>query len=93
MVVDAEHAKARLAEQNEGNGAVFKMRKDPRITKPGTWLRRYSLDELPQLVNVFRGEMSFAGPRPALPEETAKYDGTHMIRRIVVKPGLWGSGR
>jgi exopolysaccharide biosynthesis polyprenyl glycosylphosphotransferase len=90
MVVDAERLKANLAERNEGNDALFKMRKDPRITKPGTWLRRYSLDELPQLLNVFRGEMSLVGPRPALPEETAKYDGTHMIRRIVVKPGITG---
>ena len=90
MVVDAERLKAQLAERNEGNDALFKMRKDPRITTPGTWLRRYSLDELPQLINVVRGEMSLVGPRPALPEETAKYDGTHMIRRIVVKPGITG---
>jgi exopolysaccharide biosynthesis polyprenyl glycosylphosphotransferase len=90
MVVDAERIKARLAEHDEGNGALFKMRRDPRVTKPGTWLRRYSLDELPQLFNVARGEMSLVGPRPALPEETAKYDGTHMIRRIVVKPGITG---
>jgi exopolysaccharide biosynthesis polyprenyl glycosylphosphotransferase len=90
MVVDAERIKAQLEARNEGNGALFKMRKDPRVTKPGAWLRRYSLDELPQLVNVARGEMSLVGPRPALPEETAKYDGTHMIRRIVVKPGITG---
>ena len=90
MIVDAEHLKARLAEQNEGNGALFKMRKDPRITKRGTWLRRYSLDELPQLINVLLGDMSLVGPRPALPEETAGYDGSHMIRRIVVKPGITG---
>jgi exopolysaccharide biosynthesis polyprenyl glycosylphosphotransferase len=90
MVVDAERLKAHLTEQNEGNGALFKMRSDPRITKPGTWLRRYSLDELPQLINVLRGEMSIVGPRPALPEETAKYSGTHMTRRIVVKPGITG---
>ncbi len=90
MVADAERLKVQLAAQNEGNDALFKMRKDPRVTKPGTWLRRYSLDELPQLLNVVRGEMSLVGPRPALPEETAKYDGTHMIRRIVVKPGITG---
>ena len=90
MVVDAERLKARLTEQNEGNGALFKMRKDPRITRPGSWLRRYSLDELPQLINVVRGDMSIVGPRPALPEETARYDGTHMVRRIVVKPGITG---
>jgi exopolysaccharide biosynthesis polyprenyl glycosylphosphotransferase len=90
MVIDAEQLKAQLAERNEGNGALFKIRKDPRVTRAGTWLRRYSLDELPQLINVARGEMSLVGPRPALPEETAKYDGTHMIRRIVVKPGITG---
>jgi exopolysaccharide biosynthesis polyprenyl glycosylphosphotransferase len=90
MVIDAERLRDRLAERNEGNGALFKMRRDPRVTRPGAWLRRYSLDEFPQLVNVLRGEMSLVGPRPALPEETAKYDGTHMIRRIVVKPGITG---
>jgi exopolysaccharide biosynthesis polyprenyl glycosylphosphotransferase len=90
MVVDAEQLKMRLAEQNEGNGTLFKMRKDPRITKPGAWLRRYSLDELPQLINVLLGDMSLVGPRPALPEETARYDGSHMIRRIMVKPGITG---
>lgn len=90
MVVSAEQMKDRLAELNEGNGALFKLRNDPRVTRPGTWLRRYSIDELPQLINVARGEMSLVGPRPALPEETAKYDGTHMIRRIVVKPGITG---
>jgi exopolysaccharide biosynthesis polyprenyl glycosylphosphotransferase len=90
MVIDAERLKAQLAEENEGNGALFKMRKDPRITRPGSWLRRYSLDELPQLINVACGDMSLVGPRPALPEETARYDGTHMIRRIVVKPGITG---
>ena len=87
---NAERLQANLSEQNEGNGALFKMRRDPRITKPGMWLRRYSLDELPQLINVARGEMSIVGPRPALPEETAKYNGTHMTRRIVVKPGITG---
>jgi len=90
MVTDAELLKSQLATQDEGNGALFKMRKDPRITRPGLWLRRYSLDELPQLINVARGDMSLVGPRPALPEETASYDGTHMIRRIVVKPGITG---
>ena len=90
MVEDAERLKARLAERNEGNGALFKLRNDPRITKPGNWLRRYSLDELPQLINVLLGDMSLVGPRPALPEETDAYDGSHMIRRIVVKPGITG---
>jgi exopolysaccharide biosynthesis polyprenyl glycosylphosphotransferase len=90
MIIDAERQKALLAQRDEGNGALFKMRRDPRITKPGAWLRRYSLDELPQLINVLLGEMSLVGPRPALPEETAKYDGTHMERRLVVKPGITG---
>jgi exopolysaccharide biosynthesis polyprenyl glycosylphosphotransferase len=89
MVVDAERQKALLSAQNEGNGVLFKLRRDPRITKAGGWLRRYSLDELPQLFNVFLGEMSLVGPRPALPEETAKY-GRHMLRRLAVKPGITG---
>jgi lipopolysaccharide/colanic/teichoic acid biosynthesis glycosyltransferase len=90
MVIDAEKLKAQLTGHDEGNGALFKMRSDPRITGPGAWLRRYSLDELPQLINVARGDMSLVGPRPALQEETASYDGTHMIRRIMVKPGITG---
>ena len=65
------------------------MRKDPRITKVGTWLRRWSLDELPQLLNVVRGDMSLVGPRPALPDEAARY-GDYVRRRLVVKPGLTG---
>jgi lipopolysaccharide/colanic/teichoic acid biosynthesis glycosyltransferase len=65
------------------------MRKDPRITKVGSWLRRWSLDELPQLLNVVRGDMSLVGPRPALPDEAARY-GDYVRRRLVVKPGLTG---
>jgi lipopolysaccharide/colanic/teichoic acid biosynthesis glycosyltransferase len=65
------------------------MRKDPRITKVGTWLRRWSLDELPQLLNVVRGDMSLVGPRPALPDEAARY-GDYVRRRLVVKPGITG---
>jgi exopolysaccharide biosynthesis polyprenyl glycosylphosphotransferase len=89
MVVDAEKRKSVLTNRNEGNGMLFKIRKDPRITKAGLWLRRYSLDELPQLFNVILGDMSLVGPRPALPEETAKY-GAHMQRRLAVKPGITG---
>jgi exopolysaccharide biosynthesis polyprenyl glycosylphosphotransferase len=89
MVVDAEQRKPLLAIENEGNGVLFKIRKDPRITEAGTWLRRYSLDELPQLFNVVLGHMSLVGPRPALPQETAKY-GRHMLRRLAVKPGITG---
>jgi exopolysaccharide biosynthesis polyprenyl glycosylphosphotransferase len=89
MVVDAEQRKADLTAHNEAAGALFKMRRDPRVTRPGAWLRRYSLDELPQLFNVLFGDMSLVGPRPALPVEAAKY-GDHMRRRLVVKPGMTG---
>jgi exopolysaccharide biosynthesis polyprenyl glycosylphosphotransferase len=89
MVVDAEQRKAELTVHNEAAGALFKMRRDPRVTRPGAWLRRYSLDELPQLFNVLFGDMSLVGPRPALPVEAAKY-GDHMRRRLVVKPGMTG---
>ena len=71
------------------NGALFKIRRDPRITRVGGWLRRWSLDELPQLINVLRGDMSLVGPRPSLPGETARY-GDLVRRRLAVKPGLTG---
>ena len=89
MVVDAEQRQVELADLNEGAGALFKLRKDPRVTKAGGLLRRYSLDELPQLFNVLVGDMSLVGPRPALPNEAAKY-ADHMRRRLVVKPGITG---
>lgn len=90
MVVDAEALKVHLAELNESAGGVlFKMRRDPRVTKVGGLLRRWSLDELPQLINVALGEMSLVGPRPALPSETEKY-GFEMQRRHKVKPGITG---
>jgi exopolysaccharide biosynthesis polyprenyl glycosylphosphotransferase len=90
MVVDAEARKAELAALNESAGGIlFKMRRDPRITKVGGWLRRWSLDELPQLINVATGEMSLVGPRPALPSEIEKY-GHDMQRRLKVKPGITG---
>ncbi|MBR8741250.1 sugar transferase [Nocardiopsis sp. MG754419] len=89
MVVGAEALKSVLRSHNEHDGVLFKMRRDPRVTSVGTWLRRYSLDELPQLVNVVRGEMSLVGPRPPLPEEVARY-GHDVRRRLVVKPGLTG---
>jgi lipopolysaccharide/colanic/teichoic acid biosynthesis glycosyltransferase len=89
MVVDAEQRKAMLATHNEGAGVLFKIRHDPRVTRPGTWLRRWSLDELPQLLNVLIGDMSLVAPRPALPEEAARY-GDHMRRRLAVKPGITG---
>ncbi|HEU0238889.1 MAG TPA: sugar transferase [Micromonosporaceae bacterium] len=89
MVVDAERLLDGLIERNEGDGVLFKMRDDPRITRTGRWLRRFSLDELPQLINVLRGEMSLVGPRPPLPEEVAAYP-SDMRRRLAVSPGLTG---
>lgn len=89
MVPDAERHKPRLVTRNDADGVLFKMRRDPRVTRPGAWLRRWSVDELPQLINVLTGDMSLVGPRPALPEEVASYGG-HMRRRLVVKPGLTG---
>ncbi len=89
MVVDAEQLRLELEALNEGAGVLFKMRKDPRVTKVGARLRRWSLDELPQLLNALIGDMSLVGPRPALPDEVARY-GDHMRRRLVVKPGLTG---
>lgn len=89
MVVDAEQRKAELIANNDSDGVLFKMRRDPRVTAVGERLRRWSVDELPQLVNVFRGEMSLVGPRPALPAEAAEY-AEHVRRRLVVKPGLTG---
>ena len=89
MVVDAEARLAELAELSEGNGVLFKMKSDPRITPVGKLLRRLSLDELPQLFNVLRGEMSLVGPRPPLPSEVAVY-AADDTRRMLVKPGLTG---
>ncbi len=89
MVLDAEERKSQLAAHNALDGVLFKIRRDPRITKTGAWLRRYSLDELPQLVNVLIGDMSLVGPRPPLPEEAAKF-GDYVRRRLAVKPGLTG---
>lgn len=89
MVKDADRLKASLAGANEHDGVMFKMRQDPRVTKVGAVLRRYSIDELPQLWNVVRGDMSLVGPRPPLPDETARYAGEEP-RRLRVKPGLTG---
>ena len=89
MVPDAEQRKSDLATFNEATGVLFKIRRDPRVTRPGACLRRWSLDELPQLINVLIGDMSLVGPRPALPAEVAGYSG-HMRRRLVVKPGMTG---
>jgi exopolysaccharide biosynthesis polyprenyl glycosylphosphotransferase len=89
MVVNAEQCKGELLESNDHDGILFKLRKDPRITAVGAHLRRWSIDELPQFLNVFLGDMSLVGPRPALPDETARY-ADHVRRRLVVKPGLTG---
>ncbi|MFU8876001.1 sugar transferase [Micromonospora sp. SL4-19] len=89
MYVDAEDRLAELLDRNETGGELFKMRHDPRVTPIGRWLRRLSLDELPQLVNVLKGDMSLVGPRPPLPREVANYP-SDMRRRLVVKPGLTG---
>jgi exopolysaccharide biosynthesis polyprenyl glycosylphosphotransferase len=89
MVVDAEQRKAALVDYNDHDGVLFKIRNDPRVTRAGAWLRRYSLDELPQLINVLRGDMSLVGPRPPLPEEVVQY-GDDVRRRLVVRPGMTG---
>jgi len=89
MIPGADRARAALAGLNEGAGPLFKMRRDPRVTRVGAVLRRYSLDELPQLFNVLTGSMSLVGPRPPLPEECAAY-GPDIRRRLKVKPGLTG---
>ncbi|GAA4597748.1 sugar transferase [Planotetraspora phitsanulokensis] len=84
---DAEARRVELV--NEGHGLLFKIRQDPRVTRMGVWLRRHSLDELPQLINVLRGHMSLVGPRPPLPEEVARYR-DDVRRRLVVRPGMTG---
>ena len=89
MVPDAEALVADLADRDEGNGPLFKIRDDPRVTPVGRIIRRYSLDELPQLFNVLGGSMSLVGPRPPLPAEVATYDG-RVARRMLVKPGMTG---
>ena len=89
MVVDAEQRRLQLLNNNDCDGVLFKLRRDPRVTPVGARLRRWSIDELPQLFNVFLGHMSLVGPRPALPDEADKY-AEHVRRRLVVKPGLTG---
>lgn len=87
MVVNAEELKEKLAHQNEMSGPMFKMKDDPRVTKVGRFIRKTSLDELPQLWNVLKGEMSLVGPRPSLPKEVAQFE-NWMCKRLTVKPGL-----
>ena len=87
MCLDAEEKLKYLQEQNEMDGPVFKIKDDPRITRVGKFLRATNIDELPQLVNILKGDMSFVGPRPALPNEVAQYSEVHKLRLNVI-PGL-----
>ena len=87
MIPNAEAKLGELLSQNEMQGPVFKMKEDPRITRVGRFIRRCSLDELPQLYNVLRGDMSIVGPRPALPREVAQYD-AYAKQRLLITPGL-----
>jgi len=89
MVETAEDDLAGLLDRNEGNGVLFKLHNDPRVTRAGRWLRKYSLDELPQLWNVLVGDMSIVGPRPPLVTEVAGYEGS-VHRRLFIKPGMTG---
>ena len=87
MVPDAEKKLHALLDKNEMDGPVFKIRRDPRITRVGSFIRRCSIDELPQLINILKGDMSIVGPRPALPREVKKYD-DYERQRLYVRPGL-----
>jgi len=89
MFIDAEARRAEIEAQSERDGVCFKMRNDPRITPVGRFIRRTSIDELPQLINVLRGEMSMVGPRPALPEETVAYP-ARAHSRLRAMPGITG---
>ena len=89
MVINAEEIQAALMDQNEMDGPVFKIKNDPRITRLGRFIRKYSLDEFPQLFNVWRGEMSLVGPRPPIPSEVEKYTWSQR-RRLSIKPGMTG---
>lgn len=87
MCVDAEERLVELQSRNEKNGPVFKIKDDPRVTRVGKWLRKLSLDELPQFFNVLLGDISIVGPRPALPKEVAHYD-QRQEQRLLLKPGI-----
>ena len=89
MYKDADERLADLKEQNEIAGAMFKMREDPRVTKIGKFIRKHSIDEFPQFLNVFLGQMSVVGPRPPLPNEVAEYT-EYDLQRLAVKPGITG---
>ncbi|WP_321834411.1 sugar transferase [Clostridium butyricum] len=87
MVVNAEDMKEKLEKQNERKGPMFKIKNDPRITKIGRFIRKTSIDELPQIINILKGEMSIVGPRPSLPKEVIQFE-PWMLERLKVKPGL-----
>jgi exopolysaccharide biosynthesis polyprenyl glycosylphosphotransferase len=87
MVINAEELKEKLIHKNEMSGPMFKMKDDPRVTKIGKFIRKTSVDELPQLFNVLKGDMSLVGPRPSLPKEVMKFE-NWMMKRLEVKPGL-----
>ena len=89
MISDAEAKRHLLEEHNERSGPVFKIKNDPRVTRVGQFLRKYSLDELPQIINVLKGDMSLVGPRPALPAETETYT-PHEQQRLLCTPGVTG---
>lgn len=89
MYKDADERLAELKERNEIAGAMFKMKEDPRVTKIGKFIRKHSIDESPQFVNVFLGQMSVVGPRPPLPNEVAEY-AEYDLQRLAVKPGITG---
>lgn len=87
MVVNAEDMKEKLEKQNERKGPMFKIKNDPRVTTIGRFIRKTSIDELPQLINILKGEMSIVGPRPSLPKEVIQFE-SWMLERLKVKPGL-----
>ena len=87
MCPGAENMKSEILHLNEIDGPVFKMKNDPRITKVGKFIRKYSIDELPQLLNILKGDMSIVGPRPPLPDEVAQY-GAYEMQRLLIRPGL-----
>lgn len=87
MVINAEELKKELEKQNEMSGPMFKIKRDPRVTRIGKFIRKTSIDELPQLINILKGDMSLVGPRPSLPKEVAKFE-PWMLDRLNVKPGL-----
>ena len=87
MVANAEEIKEKLKEKNEMSGPMFKMKNDPRITKVGKFIRKTSIDEVPQLINVLKGDMSLVGPRPSLPNEVKEFE-SWMLKRLDVKPGI-----